>query len=247
MRMLSLVLPYYDNPTMLAEQYRAWSAYPARVKAQIAIVLVDDGSPKSPAVDVPRPADLPTLSIYRVLEDRPWHQHGARNLGAHVAETPWLFLTDMDHVLPGSSARSLLERLDRDVVYTFHRLDAPTLQPKRNDRGAFHPHVNTFALRRDRFWTVGGYDEDYVGYGTDGYFRRRLYADRPAVHLDDVHVVRYPRDVIADANTQAPVGVSPKAFRDQSRRSSETQRRLAEKARTGAGPTVLDFQWERVL
>ena len=247
MSALTVVIPYYDNPTMLSEQYRAWQGYPEAVKSQIDVVLVDDGSPSSPAVHVPRPGGLPPLRIFRVLEDLPWHQHGARNLGAHVAESPWLFLTDMDHVLPGSSARALLELLDRDAIYTFHRLDAPNLTPKRDDRGQLHPHVNTFALRRDRFWAVGGYDEDCVGYGTDGYFRRRLYAHGPSIHLDDVPIVRYPREVVADANTQAPVGVTPKAFRDQSRRSSETQRRLTEKQRTGDGPKTLDFTWERVL
>jgi hypothetical protein len=108
MRRLSIVMPYYMNPGMLAHQYETWAAYPADLKERVDIVIVDDGSPVSPAADVPRPEGLPPLGIFRVLEDRPWHQHGARNLGAFVAKGPWLLLTDMDHVLPAESLARLL-------------------------------------------------------------------------------------------------------------------------------------------
>lgn len=243
--LLSFVLAYYRNPQMLAEQFRVWAGYPATLKAQIEIVLVDDGSPE-PASDVPRPDGLPALRIYRVLEDRPWHQHGARNLGAHVAQGSWLFLTDMDHVLPAESLARLIPQLNYDVIYTFHRLNAPDLAPKRDARGALHPHCNTFALSKARYWRVGGYDEDCVGYGTDGFFRKRLYADGPAVLLPDVPIVRYPREVIADASGSAP-GIDPKVWRDDARRTTENRTVLQHKAAHGLGPTTLNFPWERVL
>lgn len=242
---LSLCLPYYRNPGMLAEQYRVWAGYPEAIKAQIDVVLVDDGSPV-PAVDVPRPGDLPSLRLYRVLVDLPWHQHGARNLAASEAQGPWLFLTDMDHVLPAKSLERLLPRLSGDAVFTFERLDAPKLQRKVNARGERHPHVNTFAMTKARYWRVGGYDEDLIGYGTDGYFRRRLFADGPPVHCEDVPIVRYPREVIADANTPAPDGIDPKAFRDGGRHRPNAAI-AADKSRRGEGPNVMAFPWERVL
>lgn len=230
---------------MLAEQFRVWSGYPADLKAQIEIVLVDDGSPE-PVVDEPRPAGLPILRIYRVLEDRPWHQHGARNLAATEATAPWLLLTDMDHVVPAESLAALLTRLNCDLVYTFGRVDAPNRRPKLL-RGEPHPHQNTFACQRSRFWSAGGYDEDCLGYGTDGYFLRRLLGSHPPVHLPDVVVVRYPREVIADASTRGPEGVDPRAFRDAARRTGENVRLLSEKQATGRPPAVLNFPWERVL
>ena len=243
---LSFAMPYYKNPLMLAEQYRVWAAYPEELKDAIEIVLVDDGSPE-PALDVPRPDGLPPLRIYRVLQDIPWHQHGARNLAAKEAVGPWLFLTDMDHVLPADSlaalTRTLLEAKPSDV-FTFFRRDAPDLRPTLNVRGERKPHVNTFAMSKAWFWKVGGYDEDCVGYGTDGYFRARLHAAGPSTHLKSIFVVRYPREVIPDASGSAP-GMSPRAFRNAGRRSAETQRRLAKKR--GRGPTVLAFPWERVL
>lgn len=251
MTRLSLCLPYYRNPQMLAHQYAVWAAYAVPVKAQLEVVIVDDGSPASEtAAAVPRPHGLPPLRLYRVLEDRPWHQHGARNLAAHEAAGPWLLMTDMDHELPASSAADLLDQVARatgDEVFTFHRVDAPDLVPKRDVFGGLHPHPNTFAVTRDRYWQLGGYDEDCTGYGTDGFFRTRLFEAGRARHLASVPVVRYPREVIADASTRAPEGVRPQVFRDRARRTQENRNLLAEKRRSGRGPTVLNFPWERVL
>lgn len=247
---LALALPYYRNPQMLAHQYGVWAAYPAEVRAQIEVVIVDDGSPApEAAADVPRPAGLPALRIFRVLEDRPWHQHGARNLAMQQAQAPWVFLSDMDHVLPAHTAAALLPLVaiaPRDTVYTFARVDAPTLQPTRNARGELKPHVNTFALARAHYWAIGGYDEDLVGYGTDSYFRRRLKAASRCRHLDDLSIIRVPREVIPDASGWAP-GVDPKAFRDAGRRGAHVRQVAARKAVTKAPPTVLAFPWEAVL
>lgn len=77
MKNLTMIYPYYDNPRMLGLQYGTWREYPEDLKQDLEIILVDDGSPESPAIDVPRPDGLPKLRIYRVLVDIPWHQHGA--------------------------------------------------------------------------------------------------------------------------------------------------------------------------
>lgn len=245
---LTLGMPFYRNGHMLAEQYRGWAAYPDDLKAQIRIVLVDDGSPQ-PALDVPRPEGLPDYRIYRVLVDKPWHQHGARNLAATVAETPWLLLTDMDHVVPAHTMTALLALLARasaDTVYTFARVDAPHGRPTLNARGERKPHVNSFAITRAHYWTIGGYDEDCVGYGTDSYFRTRMKAASRMRHLEDLEIVRVPREVIPDASS-FQAGMEPRAFRNAGRRTEETRRRLAKKAALKLGPKVLAFPWERVL
>lgn len=239
--MLSLCMAFYTNSAMLTEQYRVWAAYPEVVKRALEIVLVDDGSPDA-ALAVPRPDGLPPLRIYRVLEDQPWHQHGARNLAAYKAAGEWLLLTDMDHVVPARSMAALIERLSVAMpreVFTFFRVDAPTFTPKRDERGRLHPHPNTFAVRRTHFWAVGGYDEDCVGYGTDAFLRRRLDAVSRVVHLDDVPVVRYSRDVIPDASTRAD--------RNAGRQTARNLQMLAEKRERQQGPTVMAFPWERVL
>jgi hypothetical protein len=256
MTALSIVLPYYRNPRMLYRQYLIWCAeWSAEAKAQLEVIVVDDGSPE-PAAEVPRPAGLPPLSIYRVLEDRPWHQHGARNLGAHVAAGQWLLMTDMDHVIPGDTLREVLRNCDHyvDRVYTFGRVDAPIDEPwkadhwstmKRTTRpdGSLKPHVNSFAMTRNHYWRVGGYDEDYCGlYGTDRLFRTRLFQEGPPVHLAGYPLIRVSRDVIPDASTR---DIARKEGRPEGAKKIV---RAAKEAR-GDGDKIktLAFPWERVL
>ena len=214
---------------MLAHQYEVWRAYQEALKAQVEILIVDDGS-DAPAIDVPRPAGLPPVRIWTFEKAAPgippWRQDAARNRAAHEAHGSWLFLSDMDHVLPTESLSVLLGLCPpADVVYSFQRLDAPDLTPKVDAQGRLHPHPNTYAMRKDRYWKLGGYDEEYCGiYGTDGYFRRHLLETTTIAHLDDVPIVRFPREVIPDAST--PGG---KEVRDKSRNNPLVQNRIAEK------------------
>lgn len=239
--MLTLVTPFYRNSGMLARQYQTWAGWAGKRKARVEVVIVDDGSPE-PAADVPRPEGLPALSIYRVKEDRPWHQHGARNLGAHVAKDGWLLLTDMDHVLTDDALRALLKRIDTGAVdegraYMLDRVEADTGEPTLNDRGNRKPHPNSFVMTRRKYWEVGGYDEDLCGhYGTDSAFRGRL---GPLETLP-VPLVRYWRDLVPDAST---VGMP----RKEGREPGAIRRIIEDKAARGEGPKVLAFDWERVL
>jgi glycosyltransferase involved in cell wall biosynthesis len=203
---LSIVLPYYLNPSMLSLQFANWASWPEAIKDRVEIVIVDDGSPEGHAIDVLRPEGLPKLSIYRVLEDRPWHQHAARNLGADVAKGEWLLLTDMDHVLKQDAAEALLKRinlgkLDRKAIYTLARVEADTGLPTMKD-GREKPHPNSFVVTKETFWHIGGYDESFVGvYGTDSLFRSRAYSRAIHQHLDKVPLTRYWRDLVPDAST----------------------------------------------
>lgn len=241
---LSLVMPFYMNRGILAAHYETWASYPDALKASIEAVIVDDGSPDGEdALGVPRPDGLPSVRIYKVREDRPWHQHAARNLGAFEAAAPWLLITDMDHVLPADMLEPMICLCNYDVVTTFGRVDAPDGRPTMKN-GQRHPHPNTFLMSKDRFWRIGGYDEDLVGYGTDGFFRTRVAASGvPVSHRCDITLVRYPREVIADASTRT---LPRKDGRPADQRVRN--RIIAEqKARDGRAPTVLNFEWSRVL
>lgn len=242
--MISLVMPYYRNPGMLALQFAEWQRWSAKAKAQIEVVIVDDGSPE-PAAAVSRPDGLPDLRIYRVLEDRPWHQHAARNLGAQQAASPWLLLTDMDHVLRAEAADALLRRigkLDPGTAYFLRRVEADTGELTTNAHGREKPHPNSFVMTRDLYWRVGGYDEDFCGvYGTDGLFKTRLFATAQRGFLKHVSLVRYWRDLVADASTNAP--------RKEGREPGAREAVAVAKAARGEADRVvtLNFPWERVL
>jgi glycosyltransferase involved in cell wall biosynthesis len=239
---LSIVIPYYLNPEMLALQYKVWAGYPGYLKSNIEIVIVDDGSPVELAEKVRRPGGLPPLRIYRVLVDKPWNQHGARNLGAHEANGPWLFLTDMDHVLPSESLGKLIGNLAPDRIYTFARLNAPDMEPMRRPDGSLKEHPNTFAMTKEMYWRIGGYDERFCGiYGTDSLFRKRAASAAKFTHLHDVPIVRFSRDVIHDASTRT--------LPRKEGRGDSKKRLLRQIAAEGSEDRIetLTFPWERVV
>lgn len=243
MSSLTFIYSYYDNPLMLAAQYQLWASYPEELKQRISIILVDDASPKSPALEVPRPQNLPTLTIYRVKVDIPWHQDGARNLGAHEAEDGWLFCSDIDHAMPAKSLDNLLQTISKHtsnkVFFIFPRLDAMGLKP--NEKG---PGANIFALTKKMYWgKMFGYDEDMCGqYGSDGAPRRRLLMRAHQVVLNNCPVIRYDRNVIPDASTTAWERRGP----ENKRRKKEAIERKKKLGRMGK-ITHLDFEWNRVL
>jgi hypothetical protein len=241
---LTLVMPTYLNNGMLARQYEGWAAWPDELKRRLEVIIVDDGSPV-PAAEVPLPPGLPLVRIYRVAKDIPWHQHGARNLGAHVASEGWLLLTDMDHVLEAEAAErllALLPTLDMDAIYTLDRIEADSRKPTKDRNGNPKPHPNSFVVTRELFWRIGGYDEDLTGvYGTDGFFRHRAFSIGRRGHLA-IPLVRYWRDLIPDASTTT-------LPRKEGRDPGHKERILAEKRARGEADTVkvLQFEWERVL
>ncbi len=242
---LTLILPFYLNQGMLALQYQGWAAWPDKLRERLRVILVDDGSPE-PAAVVPRPEGL-EIEIYRVLEDRPWHQHAARNLGAHVAPEGWLLMTDMDHVLSEESASRLLKsmdkgRLDESRVYMLSRIDADTGLLTLGDNGSPKPHPNSFVLTRELYWQIGGYDEDYCGtYGTDRLFRDRAQKIGGRARLD-IPLTRYWRDLVPDASTTT-------LPRKEGRDPLAKQKIAAAKAARGEADVikVLQFPWEQVV
>lgn len=242
---LSLIMPYYRNPGMLAEHYRHLVMHvPETIRDMMEVIIVDDGSPE-PAADVHILSSVARIvSIYRIKVDKPWNQHGARNLGAAVSRGRTLLLTDMDHVIPADTLAWTIAAVDKHA-WMFPRRDAPALNPTVGKDGVTHkPHPNTFAMRRTVWDEVGGYDEDFCGfYGTDSMFRRRLNAVTGIVMAPaHAYIVRYPREVIPDASTTT-------LDRDAYRRPNERAAVYAKKAREGrqGKPLVMNFEWERVI
>lgn len=195
-RDLTFICAYYLNAGMLAEQQRVWAAYPAELKPHLHVIVTDDGSPHAPAREVFAPTGLASQRLFRVEVDVRWNWLTCRNIGVHHATTEWVLLTDIDHVLPADTLRTLLTcELAADCVYRLSRADAP-------DRTPYKPHPNTWLLTRKMFDRIGGYDERFSGfYGSDSEFRERVHdAAREVVMLPQV-MIRYPREVIPDAST----------------------------------------------
>lgn len=198
----TLVMAYFDNPNMLRQHIRTWCELPGEIRANLHVVIVDDGSPRAPALgtfctpDVVGWADeLASVQLWRMGCNVPWNQDACRNIGVREAPTRWVLLTDMDHVVPAETWRRLMKgRLEKSKVYRFGRVTAPALTP-------YKPHPNSWALTGKMYWRVGGYDEALAGnYGTDGDFLVRARNAAELIELDAV-LVRYPRELIPDAST----------------------------------------------
>ena len=239
---LVITVGYYENPHMLVEQQRLLATYAEPVRNLCKLIVVDDGSPWNPAHEVAVEPDGYELEIYRILENRPWGQLQARNLGMHVAPAgSWVLATDIDHTLPYASASALLDFEPQDgCYYTFSRR-MPGGSPTNR-------HANSYLINREWFWDeVGGLNEDYVGfYGTDSIFRARAPLFGKCVALPDVWLVVYNRDGVDIGGIPGAASNLPRKGSKYHLKSNPGMARLARTAHLLRPERPLRFSWERM-
>lgn len=187
---MTICIPYYDAPQMLAEQLRHWSMYHDEAKAQIGIIVVDDGSPTVPALSVIEQHGTPGMwfRLYRIKENKPWNVSGALNLALHHAPDGWCFSAALDHVLPEECVLTLLNHeLDPKKYYRIPRYRMVDLIT--SDNYPMNGYGNLFLLTKSLFWRLGGYDEDFSGWygGMGNIFRRELNRHATEEILDGVY------------------------------------------------------------
>lgn len=243
MRPLTLIMPYYENPGMLHTQIERIVDMPADVQSALRVIVVDDGSPVTPATRVVYVAPrLLYLAVFRIKVDVRWNWIACRNLAMAKAQTEWRLMTDIDHLVPESTLRAVMEsELNVKHAYKFRRADLVSLDTfatKHNPK----PHPNTWLMTGETFDRVGGYDERFSGcYGTDGEFRDRVQAvtKQKPVPVFGSPVVRVPRELVPDASTTAYTRKDPTLDRGRVK--------LIRARRGAAAPLRLTFPWERVF
>lgn len=235
MRTITIVMAYYENLGMLHKQCEAFAALPPVIRQYCIWHVVDDGSPKAPAVKVD--PGFP-MRLWRMERDIRWNQDACRNIGVHHSETRWLMLTDMDHMIPEATLERLIFGTDIESkkAYKFARVSAPDMSP-------YKPHPNSWFLERKTWNRIGGYDERFAGYyGTDADFRERLSQVVKILDLD-VHIIRVGREVQWDASTQ-PETYKRKTSEDQ----MKIKRIMAERLmQSNWVPKNLTFPYHEVL
>lgn len=208
----AIVVPYYNNPEMLAHQVSVWERFSGALTENMEFILVDDCS-SQPAEPIFRKLKH-KKKLFRVKQRLPWNQHQCRNIGAFAAEprpnivNPWLLLTDIDIVFTAETMLTMLTKnLNPGNHYTVERTFAPDFVDRK-------VHPNTFLCTKAAFKQINGYDLDLTGgygggYGGDGEFQRQLNGVTPGKHLKDVVSIGYGRRqrdgspvVFADADTQ---------------------------------------------
>jgi hypothetical protein len=227
-RGITFVYPYYENPIFLGLQLRAWTRYPRELLKHLSVIVVDDGSPNYPAVDVVRGIEwgIP-LRLFRIGVDVRWNWLAARSVGMYHAHG-WCLMTDMDHMVPEATLRALVfGKLWPNYIYRFTRREA--------SGQSIHPHPNSMLMTATTFWDVGGYDEALSGhYGTDGDWRRRCAAARKVFTLP-CPLERH--EYVHDSSTT-----------HYKRKQPEDAGKKAIIARRGPGwrPKVLSFPYEEI-
>lgn len=233
-KLLSLIVPYYNHPDFLKFQLHLWNNYSEKIKEEMEIILVDDGS-KISIVDLPNLPPFPiNLKIYRILEDIPWNEKGARNLGATVSTSNWLLHTDFDHWFDIQNLEKIINlKKEEKYIYRFQRLKYGI---------PYTQHKETHLIYKEKFFSVGGFDEDFSGIWGGGaytlYFDILLKQKKMEVfYLNDVYVNgayldRFHDCQVTNLSKKTNVGVG------------DLIRSKKKKYKSGK---ILRFNWERVL
>jgi hypothetical protein len=230
---ITQIMAYYDNPTMLKLQLENIAAYPKEIKDRLELIIIDDASPRWPAHFELNPG-IP-MKLYRTKIDIPWNQDFCRNLGAYQANTDWLLLTDMDHLVPLNTMQAIIEKMEREILklhvaYRFDRVSAPDMQP-------YKLHPNSWLIAREFYCLIGGYDERFAGYyGTDGDFRDRINKFT-IIEQIPYPLIRVGRETVADASTTTYQRKKPEDGIAITR---------IKKERGNQPPKILTFEWEEV-
>jgi hypothetical protein len=235
-------MPYFENPAMLRRHQDEWASYPEDLRAKLHVVLVDDGSPNHPASEVVRAPEGYTLELYRVKENKPWNQNGARNLALDRAPDGPVLMTDIDHLVERDMAPKLFDTQVRPDRYYRPARRLPNGNP-------YHSHPNTFLMNRALFWEAGGANEDFVGYyGSDVVFRRRIAMFGKEVQLKGVVLTVFNLGGvdIGDVDGAATRQWGRKDSRWYSRNIPAVRAKL-QTAHMKRPEKPLRFSWERAL
>lgn len=155
--MLTIVMAVYGQPKILAHQLATISRYGDGILDQIKVVIVDDhGDP--PATVDPYPRAMIDLKLFRITEDIPWNQMGARNIGMRESEG-WVVFLDPDMVIEPDMISRFIDRANSMVRGTVIKF---ALRRSGNPLDFTSP--NTWLIHKQDFFDCGGYDEDFRGH-----------------------------------------------------------------------------------
>jgi hypothetical protein len=192
---LTYVMAVYGQPKMLDYWWETLRSYPDDIACRIRLIVVDDcGDPPATIPEAVR--GVFRAKLFRVLENIPWNQMGARNLGMQHA-SGWCVMLDPDMVIDPLMARKFLEvDIQRKEVIRFGLNHMNGSQ-----EGIDMSSPNTYLIHRDDFFYAGGYDEDYAGHkGWSDVQMLQVLAEHYKLHSrKDLWVQFYDRDAFDDA------------------------------------------------
>lgn len=140
------------------------SAPLAWAQRDVTYVLVDYSCPQGAGRWVRE--NCPMAKVVEVQGEKVFHLSRARNIGAREADGDALCF------------------LDADVVPSFDFVDQIELGMRPGSFATCLKHSGFLCVWRDDFERIGGYDEEYVGYGFEDYdIKYRLWYDAKLDHV----------------------------------------------------------------
>jgi hypothetical protein len=246
-RLVTLAMAVYGQPKMLEVWFDTLRSYSKPMLASMELLIVDDCGDPAAVVPDDIQALLP-CHLFRVTENIPWNQPGARNLALDHCLTDLVLFVDPDMVFPLGMMTMMLDAglaLERGNVIRFqlkHRGG--------RNAGAIDPSSpNTWFLHAKDFLEVGGYDEDYSGH--------KGWSDVQLLDvMRSVYKIRHDPKLHADFYNIEEVPDAMVTTLDRSHRANKAQRllKVKEARMMGGWPKWIQtprkrlrFEWRKLL
>lgn len=167
---LSIISHYYNNSASVEKAVAAYREISRLHPEMFEFVLIDDHSHEPISQDLFE--GIPSLRVFRILEDVAWNMPAARNIGVSEARFNKLLIMDIDHMVDLSRFDLFLsdvEALKIGEIARFRRKRRSLTN--QNEWIEIRSHMNSFLIHKSDFVDVGGYEEEFSGhYGQEDKF-----------------------------------------------------------------------------
>lgn len=157
---ITIISHFYNAHDCVSQQIAHWQKINPKLNDLFEFILVDDFSDTEyvlPKTDL-------NIRLFRVTDDIPWNQGGARNLATFHATGSIALFIDIDQHIKIEFLERLcgaVANLQRNTIY-FFKSDPPLINIQNGEKLIHHP--NSFFVNLKDFKTHVHYDEDFVGY-----------------------------------------------------------------------------------
>ena len=169
---ISVVITAYNRHDLTTVHVR--ESMKATLLPDEIIVVNDHGTPD--LKDILKGLDINTKLIYAYInEDIPWNYTGARNLGACLSTGDFIISEDNDNIPAHHLYALMLEHLQnhpetdlvlgwgRPVIKVEDMIKYPITEWEAHAKRKAPPHNDSYMIRREVYWKMKGYDEQFAG------------------------------------------------------------------------------------
>lgn len=200
------------------------------------LIVVDDGSTQENIISkYIKPSKK--LRLFRVTKDYGFNSHGCRNLIMKKSNNDFVVLMDSDReFLYAEEAFKAIKskKLKKNILYRFIG---------HTSKGDVHISVNDYLIHKEHFFSVGGYDEEWIGFrnGDRQFFKQLEHFGKEKILLDiDIKMTR-------EATLRVKNAGNILSKKDKSFLTSEEYDKVINRIKTPEpNKKILTFDWEEI-